>query len=96
MKNIQVIEPAANCKYEIYSATDEEFDLIFPNGADIEFIEDCVRRLGNKKLSGVMELIWARPVKKVDVIGIHGTLFYQLRKLKKAYYPNKRFSDDPN
>jgi hypothetical protein len=94
MKNIQIIEPAANCKYEIYAATDEEFELIFPNGADIEFIEDCLRRLGNKKLSEISDILWTRPIIKTDVHGIHGTLFYQLKKMKKEYYPNKRFSDD--
>lgn len=40
VKNIQVIDGADNCTYNIYAATEEEFDDIFPNGADVEFIED--------------------------------------------------------
>jgi hypothetical protein len=96
LKNIQIIEPAANCKYEIYAASDEEFDLIFPNGADIEFIEDCLRRLGNGRLIEITNNLWTRPINKPEVQGIHGTLFYQMRKIKKGYYPNKRFSDDEN
>ena len=35
VKNIQVIDGAVNCVYDIYSATDEEFSLIFPSGTDI-------------------------------------------------------------
>ena len=96
MKNIQVIEPAVNCKYEIYAATDEEFALIFPDGADIEFIEDFIRRVGKQKSRVIANELWKRPVEKADAQGIHGTLFYQLRKMKKEYYPNKRFSDDRN
>ncbi|MEG7978457.1 MAG: hypothetical protein NY202_00600 [Mollicutes bacterium UO1] len=39
-KNIQVIDGADNCHYPIYSIEEEYFNLIFPNGQDIEFIED--------------------------------------------------------
>ena len=35
MKNIQVIDGAENCVYDIFSATDEEFALIFEAGADV-------------------------------------------------------------
>jgi hypothetical protein len=39
-KNIQVIDGAINCHYPIYSIEEEYFNLIFPNGQDIEFIDD--------------------------------------------------------
>jgi hypothetical protein len=94
MKNIQVIDSANNCKYNIYSATEEEFFLIFPNGADIEFIEDFIKRVRTKTAREVTENMWKRPVPKEEVQGIHGTLFYALKKEKKAFYPKKRFSDD--
>ncbi len=96
MRNIQVIEPAENCKYEIYAATDEEFALFFPDGADIEFIEDFIKRVGKHKAGAIGGELWKRPVEKANAQGIHGTLFYQLKKMKKEYYPNKRFSDDRN
>ena len=44
MKNIQVIDGAVNCVYDIFSATDEEFALIFPNGQDIAFIDEVYGR----------------------------------------------------
>ena len=47
MKNIQVIDGAMNTKYDVFSVTDEEFALIFPNDTDMEFIEDLVSRLGD-------------------------------------------------
>ncbi len=40
MKNIQVIDGAVNCVYDIFAATEEEFDLIFPSGQDVAFIDE--------------------------------------------------------
>lgn len=92
MKNIQVIDGAANCTYDIFAATNEEFEAIFPNGTNIEFIEDVVERLGEDAAGQVLEPLWSRPVAKSEVQGIHGTLFYGLLH-KKQYYPNKLDSD---
>ena len=39
MRNIQVFDGAVNAVYDIFSATDEEFALIFPDGQDVAFIE---------------------------------------------------------
>ena len=95
MKNIQVIDGASNCSYDIFAMTDEEFRILFPSpGQDIEFVEDAIDRAGNDELGEIMRNVWKRPVKKPDVTGIHGTLFYELL-WKKKYYPNKR-SDDTN
>ena len=38
MKNIQIIDGAENCVYDLFAATDEEFARIFPIGTDIAFI----------------------------------------------------------
>lgn len=92
MKNIQIIDGACNCTYDIFAVSDEEFDQIFPNGQDIEFAEDFFERLGEDAATAVITPVWARPVAKVDVAGIHGTLFYQLLK-KKRYYPTKKSSE---
>src|SRR5215469_8383818 len=90
MKNIQVIDGARNCSYSIYSVTEEEFRVLFPDpGRDVEFIEDVIERVGDEQLGKMMELVWKRPVKKSDVCGIHGTLFYELLS-KKMYYPDKK------
>ncbi|WP_427501686.1 hypothetical protein ACQE3E_23720 (plasmid) [Methylomonas sp. MED-D] len=44
MKNIQVIDGAANSVYDIFAATDDEFALIFPEGQDVSFIEEVMAR----------------------------------------------------
>lgn len=89
VKNIQVIDDAINAGYDIYAATDEEFRVIFPNdGQNIEFIEDLVGRIGESSIPEIMNAIWERKVKKENVQGIHGTLFYGLIN-KKKYYENK-------
>jgi len=90
MKNIQVIDGADNCRYPIYSATEQEFLVVFPaDRQDVEFIEDAIARVGKKKLGVVLGKIWQREVAKPQVSGIHGTLFYELAG-KKKYYPTKK------
>ena len=89
MKNIQVIDGAENCLYDIFAATDEEFAAIFPDGTDIAFIDEVVSRDKKWDLDSIFSNIWARPVRKVDAMGIHGLLFYEL-ETKKKYYPTRR------
>jgi hypothetical protein len=67
----------------IFAATDEEFEAIFPAGADVEFAEDFFKRVGEEKGTQTTVELWKRPVSKKDVRGIHGT----------RYYPTKRESE---
>ena len=53
MKNIQVIDGADNTVYDVFSATDEEFAVIFPSGTDIAFIEEVFEREPEKLLNEV-------------------------------------------
>lgn len=92
MKNIQIIDGADNCTYDIYAATDEEFEDIFPNGADVEFIEDFIERVGEERASAITNNLWKRYVAKGEAMGIQGTLYYQLL-YKKRYYPTKKESE---
>ena len=89
MKNIQVIDGAANCVHDIFATSDEDFALIFPDGEDIAFIDDVTARVDASRLDPVFGRLWSRRVAKVDAVGIHGTLFYQLES-KKPYYPTRR------
>jgi hypothetical protein len=87
MKNIQVIDGAENTAYDIFSATDEEFDLIFPVGQDVAFIDEVMARGPPEALDAAFDRIWKRRARKKDVVGIHGLLFYEL-EYKKRYYPS--------
>jgi len=90
MKNVQVIDGADNCTYSIYAFTDDEFDMIFPApGQNVEFIEDVIQRVGDDKVGELLAPVWKRVIRKCDVVGIHGTLFYELSK-KKRFYPTKK------
>ncbi len=93
MKNVQVIDGADNCTYSVYAFTENEFSIIFPEpGQTIEFIEDAERRLGPEILDHVLTDVWTRLIKKPEVFGIHGTLFYELEH-KKQFYPTKSECD---
>lgn len=89
MKNIQIIDGAQNCVYDIFSATDEEFALVFPEGDDIAFIDEIYAAGDSQLLDVAFKNIWQRRVKKSEAQGIHGIIFYELEK-KKVYYPTRR------
>lgn len=76
MKNIQIIDGAANATFSIFQATEEEYASIFPDHRDMELIEDLFARLGDDAAAQVLNPIWHRPILKRDAVGIHGTLFY--------------------
>ena len=95
MKNIQVIDGAENCVYDIFAATDEQFALIFPPGEDVAFIDEVLARGPAAVLETTFADLWTRPVRKVDAMGIHGTLFYELER-KKPFYPTRRDDEAVN
>ena len=92
MKNIQVIDGADNCTYDIFQISDKDFKFIFPGDTDIEFIEDFCDRVGEDKATEILAKVWKKRVDKKAVNGIHGTLFYEL-DYKKKYYPTKKDSE---
>lgn len=89
MKNIQVIDGADNCAYDIYQVDDDVFFRLFPVGADICFYSDLLERFKEPELVELLQPVWGRRCLKKDVVGIHGTLFYEL-DFKKKYYPTRR------
>lgn len=95
MKNIQIIDGARNCVYDIFAATDEEFAAVFPGDQDIAFIDDVYARGDTPRLDRIFTEIWKRRIPKRDAMGIHGTLFYEL-DFKKPYYPTLRDEEAVN
>jgi hypothetical protein len=100
MKNIQIIDGADNCVYDIFAASDEEFALLFPNQTDIAFAEAIFAAhnqttLDRETIHAAFNNIWRRRVKKADVQGVHGTLFYELNH-KAIYYPTLKDEDAIN
>jgi hypothetical protein len=95
MKNIQVIDGALNSVYDIFSAIEYEFSLIFPAGQDIAFIDEVMSRGPCQKLNAAFRKIWRRRIAKKDAMGIHGLLFYELEH-KKVYYPTRRDEEAVN
>ena len=83
MKNVQIMDVADNCTFSIYQFTDEEFALVFPVvGQDLEFIDDVLGRQPGMDFVP----IWKRPILKRDIVGLHGTLFYEFDR-KRRYFP---------
>ncbi len=95
VKNIQVIDGAVNCVYDIFQATDEEFRSIFPEGEDVAFIDEVYAKGEKEALDRAFNAIWTRRVPKLQANGIHGLLFYELES-KKPYYPTRRDEEARN
>ena len=95
MKNIQIIDGAVNAVFDIFQATEQEFNLIFPLHQDIAFIDEVYERENSEILDRAFKSIWTRRMSKTNVQGIHGTLFYQLEK-KKIYYPTRKDEEAVN
>jgi hypothetical protein len=92
MKNIQVIEPANNCAYDIFSCSDDDFIILF--GVDnVQFIEELSQKINNKKLDEILNRIWKNPIEKHKINGINGTLFFGFYEIKKKFYPDNRESN---
>ncbi len=50
MKNIQVIDGATNCVYDVFSSSEAEFRLLFPEGS-----EDRARNMTEMECDHFME-----------------------------------------
>jgi hypothetical protein len=86
MKNVQMIDPALNATFSIFQVSDEDFDVIFPDGRDMEFFEDFIERAG-QQAGVILDRLWRQPILKKNAQGIHGTLFEQWDERKK-YFPS--------
>lgn len=89
MKNVQIIDGAINCVYDIFAVTDEEFALIFKENTDVAFIDEIYAEGDSESLDLAFANIWRRRIKKSEVCGIHGIIFYEL-EMKKIYYPTRK------
>ena len=93
MKNIQIIDGAANATFSIFQATEDEFATIFTNGRDMEIADDVVERVGEDEASRVLDALWQRPILKRDAMGIHGTLLYDADDRREFLPPSRREVD---
>jgi len=88
--NIQVVDGAQNCTYEVFEVDEVDFREIFPaDGQDIEFVEDFEARVGQDRAALLLSRVWDRRIDKKLVMGIHGTLFYELSRLLRSLIASK-------
>ncbi len=96
MKNIQIIDGAANCTFSVFQATDAEFMLLFPEPQqDIQYAEDLLGFPQQDKIQLALGRILNRPLRKRDALGIHGTLFFELQRYKKWYREKREDAVEP-
>ncbi len=90
MKNVLIIDGTENATFNIFRATEEEFDYLFPApGQDIETIENFFGRQGAPSANAILRALWERPIPKNLANGIHGTLLYNHAD-KRHYLPSTK------
>jgi len=96
MMNIQIIDGATNCTFSRFQATDEEFALLFPEPRqDIQYAEGLAHLPDHAKIAAALARL-REPVRKQDVQGIHGTLFYGLERYKRWYREKREDAVEPS
>ena len=93
VKNVQIIDGADNATFSLFQATEAEFLAIFPDGQDMELVEDFIARVGEAEAANVLTPLWERPILKRDAQGIHGTLFYGSDRRREHLPSSKREVD---
>jgi len=90
VKNIQIIDDAINCTYDIFAIDESIFCEIFLGDQDVEFEDDLFKRLGEIEAKKLLSILWDNRVDKKLVSGIHGTLFFgYCCDEKRPFYPTK-------
>ncbi|NLR40890.1 hypothetical protein [Novosphingobium sp. ERW19] len=89
MKNILIIDGAMNATFSVFQATDEEFATLFPNGEEIDVIEDVILRTSEEVADVILARVWERPILKSEAQGIHATLIYD-DPARRDYLPPSR------
>lgn len=93
MKNILMVDGAMNATYSVFQATDEEFATLFPNGEEIDVIEDVIARTGEGISEDIFNRVWNRPILKSDTQGIHATLIFDDPSRRDYLPPSRREVD---
>ena len=79
----------SNIGGRLYSGTEDEFAVLFPDGTDVAFSDEIFDRGNEQSLIALFTNIWKRRILKKDAHGIHGIIFYGLPE-KKQYYPTRK------
>lgn len=95
MKFIQVIDGAENCVFDIFTCSESDFALLFPDGTDIAFAEELETRQDSELVRKALARLWGGRARKPEVQGVHGTLYFGLAH-KRKYYPTLRDEEAVN
>jgi hypothetical protein len=90
VKNIQVIDGAANSIFGIYQVPDDLFDVMFPNGTDVAFVDEIGKDFETRQGKRLWNMVYQHPVNKKRVDGIHGTLHLTGSPVDKEYFPTRK------
>ncbi len=95
MKNFLVVDGAINSTFDVFSVSNSMFALVFPNGSDVAFLDEVVRRVKARGLDQrkFFDRLYSQPVKKMAIQGLHGTLHSTGSYCDKRYFPSRKEDD---
>lgn len=95
MKNFMVIDGAQNSRHMVFAVDDGLFEIAFPNGEDVAFLDEVSQRaitLGWDEIEFFNKL-YAHEQDKKQIVGLHGILHSTSSYCKKEYFPSRREVD---
>lgn len=94
MRNVQVIDSAADCPFGVFQLDEAEFALLFPDpGQDIQYVEDLP---ANSPVQAVLARLFDSRIRKREAMGIDGVLFRGLTRYKTYYREKREDSIEPS
>jgi hypothetical protein len=89
-RNIQVIDGAINSTFDVFEISDEQYNILFPNGRNVSFLDDFPHLEDDAEF---WFNLYSTKLEKSKVIGIHGTLHSTGSYIEKTEFPNRKESD---
>lgn len=77
MRNVLIVDDAANATFSVFQMTQDEFAVVFSrSGQDIAFIDEVAKALGDDETRRTLAPVWDRPILRSEAQGVHGLLIF--------------------
>jgi hypothetical protein len=95
MKNFMVVDGALNSTFDVFGTDEATFAVVFPDGADISFLDEVTKRVKDLGLDEAefFGRLYSNRREKNGIRGLHGTLHSTGTPSDKGHFPTRRESD---
>jgi hypothetical protein len=92
MKYFMVIDGAQNSTHDVFCVGNSMFEIVFPEGTDIAFLDDVTDRVRSLGLGEIdfFEKLYSNLVDKKNILGLHGILHSTGSYCRKECFPTRK------